>query len=56
MTKDADDLAQKTERKHDFPLLSKPNALRKKLSEKPEESKKLQNKMDDLKETLKHMK
>ena len=55
MTKDADDLAQRAERRHNFALLSESNTFRKKVSEKTEESKKLQNKMDNLKEKLKDM-
>ncbi|KAJ8048636.1 hypothetical protein HOLleu_01027 [Holothuria leucospilota] len=55
MKKEADDLAQKAERRHDFSLLTKSNAFRRKVTEKAQESKRLQIEMDELKEKLKNI-
>ena len=41
MTKDADDLARKAQKRHDFALHSKSKACREKVSEKTEESRNL---------------
>lgn len=43
--KEADDLAQKVESRHDFSLLTKSNAFRRKVPEKAQESKRLKEKL-----------
>ena len=48
----ADELAKKAESKHDFTLLSKSNAFRKKVCDKTEELSKLEDKLKELKEKL----
>lgn len=51
--KEADYLARKAESRHDFSLLTKSNAFRRKVTEKAQESKGLQIEIDQLKEKLK---
>ena len=55
MTKEADELAKKAEKKQDFTLLSKSNTFRQKVTEKATEDKKLDVKLKDLKEKLKSL-
>ncbi len=55
MQKEADEMAVRAERKHDFTLLSKSNAYQKSVTEKSKELAALEQSLENMQESLKQL-